>query len=84
MRFSGTVGFDGSTSLSMPLKLSGDAGKAIEPYIPNRTIPLKVVGLVQGAMRVTPDLSPESLLQSGLLDKGKDVLEGLFGGKKKK
>ena len=82
LRFSGTVGFDGSMSLSIPLQLSGDAGKMIEPYIPNRTIPLKVSGTSSGSMRVTPDLSPESLLKGGLLEKGKDVLDGLFGGMK--
>lgn len=87
LRFSGSVGFDGSTQLTIPLRLSGDAGRAIEPYLPNRTIPLKVSGKA-GALRVAPDLSPESLVKGGLLDKGlekgKDVLDDLFGGKKKK
>ena len=83
LKFSGSVDFDGGMNLAIPLQLGGDAGKAIEPYIPNRTIPLKVSGKA-GSLHVTPDLSPESFVTGGLLDKGKDVLEGLFGGKKKK
>ena len=83
LKFSGSVGFDGSTNLSIPLELGGDAGRAIEPYIANRTIPLKVSGKT-GSLRVTPDLSPEKLVQGGLLDKGKDALDGLLGGKKNK
>lgn len=83
LRFSGIVGFDGSTDLKIPLKLAGDAGKAVEPYLPDRTIPLHVTGKT-GSLHVTPEISAESLAKSGLLEKGKDALDGLLGGKKKK
>ena len=83
LRFTGVVGFDGSTDLKIPLKLAGDAGKAVEPYLADRTIPLHVTGKT-GSLRVVPEISAESLAKGGLLDKGKDVLDGLLGGKKKK
>lgn len=84
LRFTGVVGFDGASELSIPLKLGGDAGRAVEPYLADRTIPLRVSTPAGGKARVTPDLSPEKFVTGGLLDKGKDVLDGLFGGKKKR
>jgi hypothetical protein len=69
--FSGKVGFDGRTDLRVPLRLGGDAGKAIRPYVKDQTIPLRVRGDV-ASPRVEPDLKLENV-GKGLLE---DILKG--------
>ena len=64
--FDGWVGFDGIVDLDVPLVLGGDLGTAIEPYVPDRTIPLKVTGLASEP-RVRPNLKLENV--------GKDLLD---------
>jgi hypothetical protein len=69
--FSGVVGFDGKTDLRVPLRLGGDVGRAIEPYVKDRTIPLRVRGDV-ASPKVEPDLKLENV--------AKGLLEGLLDG----
>jgi hypothetical protein len=71
--FSGVVGFDGRTDLRVPLRLGGDVGKAIRPYVKDQTIPLRVRGDVEKP-RVEPDLTLENV--------GKGLLEDLFKGRR--
>lgn len=83
LRFSGNVGFDGSGDLDVPLQLGGSAGKAVEPYLKDRTIPLAVSMRPNQPTRVVPKLDPTKLvgldgnLEKGL-EKGKDLLDDLF------
>lgn len=83
LRFSGVVGYDGVGTLDVPLVLGGDAGKAIEPYVKDRTIPLKVHLRADGSTDVVPSL-PKLGDPGHLLEKGKDVLDDLFKKKKPK
>jgi len=89
LRFTGNVGFDGSGDLDMPLQLGGSAGKAIEPYLKDRTIPLAVTMRPNQPTRVVPKLDPTKLVPLGGgdlgkgLEKGKDLLDDLFKKKPK-
>jgi hypothetical protein len=73
LKFSGVVGFDGRMDLKVPLRVGGQAGQAMEPYVKDRTIPLRVRSAAGGKPQVTPELKMENL-GKGLLD---DVLRGL-------
>ncbi len=90
LRFSGNVGFDGSGDLDLPLQLGGSAGKAIEPYLKDRTIPLAVTMRPNQPTRVMPKLDASKLIPlpggdlGKELEKGKDLLDDLFGKKKPK
>ena len=76
LTFTGVVGFDGATELRIPLKLSGDVGHAISPYVKDQTIPLKASQKAGGTMKVTPDLKLENV--------GAGLIDDLFGKKKPK
>ncbi len=65
--FSGSVGFDGSTSLRIPVRLDGEAGKAVHEFLPDQTIPMKVSGTVDHPT-VVPDLDVKGLAGKSLLD----------------
>lgn len=71
--FSGTVGFDGALSLKIPVRLEGDAGKAVKEYVPSRTIPVKVTGTLERIV-VVPDLDLKDLAGKSLLDELKKRL----------
>jgi hypothetical protein len=72
LRFSGIVAFDGRMDLKVPLRLTGKAGDAMEKFVPDRTIPLRVRAEAGQKPRVTPDLRIENV-GKGLLD---DLLKG--------
>lgn len=74
LRFTGRVGLDGRADLDVPLRLGGSAGKAVEPYLKDRTIPLTVTMRPNQPTKVTPRLDPSKLS----LEKGKDLLEDLL------
>ena len=76
LTFTGVVGFDGATELRIPLKVSGDVGHAIAPYVKDQTIPLKASQKAGGTMKVTPDLKLENV--------GAGLIDDLFGKKKPK
>jgi hypothetical protein len=82
LRFTGTVGFDGSSDLDIPLVLGGDAGRAIEKFVKDRTIPLHVRTRPNQKTSVVPVLKMDNL--GGLVDEGKGLIDDLFGKKKKK
>jgi hypothetical protein len=75
LRFSGVVGFDGRMDLKVPLRIGGSAGSAMEKFVPDRTIPLRVRGEPGRKPKVTPDLKLESV-GKGLLD---EFLKGRGG-----
>jgi hypothetical protein len=72
--FDGVVGFDGRMSLRIPVRLEGDVGKAVKPYVADRTVPMKVSGKVSSPS-VEPDLDLKHLAGKGVLDRLKDALK---------
>nr|MDJ0975466.1 hypothetical protein [Planctomycetota bacterium] len=70
----GVVTFEQQVNLTTDLTFEGSAGRRVEKYLPDRTVPLRVTGKLPNTS-VTPNLDLSKLAGQGLLDKAKDLID---------